>query len=416
MADIRKRNGKKGTSYQVRYASKASKTGYAFKTFQTLKEARHFIESGKSQQDQYITDKSINSIHQAVQKWLDICEKEGTDGNDPVTLYTLKNYQYFSKYMRAYPWSKPIQELQPPDIVEFRSWLMTNAPSRYVARKTLTYFHSVLREMALRGHVSSNVASGISIATSSRYQQPVTPPSVEDFYKLLAAADRLANSKNLQIARAWERYRPMLYLAADTGMRPGEYIALPTFNVSRNEVKVDRAIERNGHRISVTKTPSGWRYIDLSPVTADMVIHYIDNLAASNPPDFVFPTSTGKWQSITNWRKLGFAAACFEAGLVEKVERNGKIAERPKYAPYDLRHFFASMLIERRLNLKRIQKLMGHSNITTTLNIYGHLIERAEESEEDKFGLMESLDQNSCGKSVARNRKTPDLEPFNTAF
>ena len=60
------------------------------------------------------------------------------------------------------------------------------------------------------------------------------------------------------------------------------------------------------------------------------------------------------------------------------------------------------MLIEQRVNLKRIQKLMGHSNITTTLNIYGHLIERAEESEEGKLGLMARLGQKSCGKSVAK--------------
>lgn len=40
---------------------------------------------------------------------------------------------------------------------------------------------------------------------------------MEEFYALLTAADSLANSKNAQIARAWERNRPMLYLAGDTG-------------------------------------------------------------------------------------------------------------------------------------------------------------------------------------------------------
>lgn len=102
-----------------------------------------------------------------------------------------------------------------------------------------------------------------------------------------------------------------------------------------------------------------------------MVTHYGKNLAAKNKFDLVFPTSWGTWQSRGNRRKLGFAAVCFEAGLVEKVERKGKVIERPNYSPYDLRHFYASMLIEQCVNLKRIQKLMGHSNVTTTLNIYG---------------------------------------------
>ena len=62
------------------------------------------------------------------------------------------------------------------------------------------------------------------------------------------------------------------------------------------------------------------------------------------------------------------------------------------------------MLIEQRVNLKRIQTLMGHSNITTTLNVYGHLIERAEASEEAKIGMLARLSENSCGKFVARDR------------
>ena len=33
------------------------------------------------------------------------------------------------------------------------------------------------------------------------------------------------------------------------------------------------------------------------------------------------------------------------------------------------------MLIEKKANLKKIQTLMGHTNIETTLNVYGHLLE-----------------------------------------
>jgi integrase len=115
----------------------------------------------------------------------------------------------------------------------------------------------------------------------------------------------------------------------------------------------------------------------------------------------VFPTSSGNWQSVSNWRKLGFSAVCYEAGLIEQVEQDGKIIERPKYSPYDLRHFYASILIEQRVNLKRIQKLMGHSNIATTLNIYGHLIERAEASQQEKSGLIARLNPISCGECPA---------------
>lgn len=401
MADIRKRTGNKGTTYQVRYASLGSKSGYAYATFETLKEARAFVESGRTQSQEGAIDYTVKTVPEAIERWLQICEKEGTDGNEPVTAFTLKHYRYFAAFMQGYAWDKPLSMLQAPDIVRFRSWLLSHCPSRYLARKTLTYFQTVMKEMALRGHIGSNVAAGITVGTSSRYEQPVTPPTVAEVQALLMAADRLANSRNLQIAKAWRRNRPMLYLAADTGMRPGEYLALPRFNVSPTEVKIDRAVERSGHKISVTKTPAGWRWIDLSPDTADMVMHYADNYAPENKYDLVFPTATGRWQAVSNWRKQAFAAACLEAGLVEVVEVDGKFVERVKFSPYDLRHFYASMLIESRVNLKRIQKLMGHTNIATTLNIYGHLIERAEIDDRDKIGLLARLDQNTCGGSVA---------------
>lgn len=390
MADIRKREGKNGTTYQVRYPSPGSKTGYAYETFKTRKEALAYRENSAARR-LFTGSGNKLSVSEAVDQWLRICEKEGTDGNEPVTEYTLKTYRYFADFMRRYGWPKSLQALQPTDIVAFRSWLLENCPSRYVARRTLSYFHTALDEMTLRGEMAANVASGVTISATSRYHQPITPPSLDEFKALLAAADKLANSKDLRVSQAWERYRPMIYLAGDTGMRPGEYLGLPAFNVSKTEVKVDRAVERSGKKISVTKTPAGWRWIDLSPQTADMVLHYARHHATTNKHDLVFPTASGSWQSITNWRKLGFAAVCFEAGLVEEVNVAGKVVERPKYAPYDLRHFYASMLIDRRTNLKRIQQLMGHSNITTTLNIYGHLIEKSESKSEAVPGLISTL-------------------------
>lgn len=392
MADIRVRDGKKGKTYQVRYANAAVAGGYAYATFGTRKEALAFRDTSGGRKGPSAMQPGVKLVSDAVEKWLDICKEEGTDGNEPVTSYTLTTYEYFADLMKAYPWPKRFAELMPPDIVEFRSWLLKNAPSRYVARRTLSYFTNAVSEMSLRGYIGSNIAKGITISSASRYDQPVTPPTVAQFKAILAAADKLANSKNEQIAKAWRRNRPMIYLAGDTGMRPGEYLALPRFNVGKDEVKVDRALERSGEKISVTKTPAGWRTIDLSPDVADMVRHYFQKHAPDSDHELVFPTKSGGWQSITNWRKLGFAAACIEAGLyTEEKDKHGDVAERPIFAPYDLRHFYASMLIEKRVNLKRIQKLMGHTNITTTLNIYGHLIEKAESKADDRISLIASL-------------------------
>jgi len=68
MSDIRKRVGKKGTTYQVRYPSKTTKSGYAFATFNTRKEALAFVESGKTRRGNGITDSSIRTVPQAIDK------------------------------------------------------------------------------------------------------------------------------------------------------------------------------------------------------------------------------------------------------------------------------------------------------------------------------------------------------------
>ena len=126
-----------------------------------------------------------------------------------------------------------------------------------------------------------------------------------------------------------------------------------------------------------------------------MVKHYAEHHAVRSEHDLIFPTSSGKWQSTDNWRKRGFYAACSEAGLVKKVMQDGRIVEKPKFKPYDLRHFYASALIEQRHNLKRIQKLRGHEDIQTTLNVYGHLIEKVESEKDEKAGMLSAIGINS---------------------
>ena len=393
MADIRKRKGPKGITYQVRYPTKATKSGYAYKTFLTLKEAREFRESGEMKKRvSALANGRILSVDEGVDKWLEVCEKEGRDDRDPVTAFTLKGYRYRGKIIKAYPWPKSLPELAPPDVVEFRSWLKRNYP-RAMSHSVLSSFHSMILEMKLRNVIVHDIAAGISIREKARTDEPVTIPSEKDVLELLKAADRLANSKNRWIQRTWERYRPILYLAADSGMRPQEYLAVADSSVKDKGVQVSRAIERSGDKLSVPKTAAGRRFVELSPEVYGMVRHYAENHTTENDYDLVFPTSTGRWQLPENWRKRGFSAACLEAGLTVSEEIDGETIVRPKYAPYDLRHFYASVLIASRRDLKTIQTLMGHEDIKTTLNVYGHLLQRADSGESSR-GMLASLRAN----------------------
>lgn len=113
-------------------------------------------------------------------------------------------------------------------------------------------------------------------------------------------------------------------------------------NVSDRGVTVDRALDADGKKISVTKTAAGRRFIDLNQTTLDLLAGYMAGPVDKNPHDLVFPTSKGSWVSTNNWRRRGFMVACEKAGLVDVETVDGKEVEVPRYKPYDLRHFYAT--------------------------------------------------------------------------
>ena len=180
------------------------------------------MEGGSIRDSARASSRDSRTVAQATDLWLKACEREGINGREPVTDYTLQNYRYRADFIKAYDWTKTTGDVGPPDIVAFRSWLLGEEISRDLAGKVLSSLHSVMKEMVIRGHLLHNPVTGISIRAESRYQEPVVIPTQREIVKLLQAADQLANSKNKLTARTWQRYRPMLYLAVDSGMRPQE--------------------------------------------------------------------------------------------------------------------------------------------------------------------------------------------------
>ena len=87
-----------------------------------------------------------------------------------------------------------------------------------------------------------------------------------------------------------------------------------------------------------------------------------------------------------------------------EVRGNGETILLKHYTPYSLRHFFASMLIEKNKSLKYIQTVMGHETIKMTFDVYGHIIRRKETDElNEDGGILHYVTADSCGNSVASN-------------
>src|SRR5690606_11312168 len=133
----------------------------------------------------------------------------------------------------------------------------------------------------------------------------------------------------------------------------------------------------------------------------------LEDWRAQCPPSalgLVFPTGSGRPMALTNFRAGAWDPLMKEAGLTVETQKAGKVVTVPRYAPYALRHYFASKLIEGGHDLKSIQAAMGHSKIEITFNVYGHLIRGREEKNRQ---MAEDLAHSvlgttiSCGKSVA---------------
>lgn len=302
MTDIRKRVGRKGVTYQVRYPTKGAKTGYAYKSFATMKEARQYVERELPLHRAKRHD-TIRTVDQAIARWLDTCSAEGRQGRDPVSLATKADYAYRASMMKMYAWNKDIHELEAPDITAFRSWLLTTY-TRDQAKKVLSSFHSVVLEMVAQGVMTTDPAAGITIQ-ESRYKEPVQIPSVEEVQTILRSADALANHKNYWIAKAWERYRSMIYLAADSGMRPQEYLALPVSSLMEHGVQITQALDRS-NKIGPTKTRAGRRYIPVDRDTLGMIKSHAKDYEKGRPNQLVFPGDSGGHQRYNNYLRRGW--------------------------------------------------------------------------------------------------------------
>lgn len=376
MSDIRKRTGAKGTTYQVRYPSKATKSGYAYATFDTMKEARAFSENLGAVKEAPMGAKL--DVPSAVDRWLDICEKIGRDGRETVEPETLKEYKRRAQVMKRFSWTKPLHELEQADIVHFRTWLLENV-TRDLARRTLSSFHSVLIEMKLQGMIKDDPAAHITIRSGGRYEDDndeVEIPSDQEVRDILAATETL-RSKNEYMAKCWARYKPMIHLAVFSGMRPSEYRGLPWANVGNGIIQVKQRADKTG-LIGPVKSKAGRRTLHISPKVTDMILEWRASCPKSEA-DLVFPTDTGKPILLSNFATGAWSPLLREAGLVVPEKTGGKVILKPKYTPYCLRHYQASKLIEKNKDAKYIQSFMGHSDIQITYNTYGHLMKDRED-------------------------------------
>ena len=180
---------------------------------------------------------------------------------------------------------------------------------------------------------------------------------------------------------------PVIYIMIHTGMRLGETISLRWCDVNLFERYIDvnhdvtyyaREGERAGYHASDgTKTVAGIRKIPIDEKVADAFVMERKMLESKGIKcvqeidgytDFVFLNKNGKIfnQSSIN-RELAKIVESYNCSISED---DNEFREIPHITCHSLRHTYATILCERGVNLKVMQMLLGHKDISTTMDIY----------------------------------------------
>lgn len=175
-----------------------------------------------------------------------------------------------------------------------------------------------------------------------------------------------------------QRYRALVYLAVDSGMRWSELVGLrrAKLDLNRGKVRVTEQMIRLESKEWLRKEPktaAGVRSISISREAAAIVAEHIDRFATPGLDSLVFPNKAGNPLISSSFgQHYYFRPALRSVGLECRF--------------HDLRHTSVALAIAEGAHPKAIQTRMGHSSIKVTLDRYGHLFPELDEAIAVGFG------------------------------
>jgi integrase len=185
---------------------------------------------------------------------------------------------------------------------------------------------------------------------------------------------------------------PIYHLAAETGFRPEEYLALQWKDCRLDDdpptVTVERVVVdfkgRGGWTFADPKTIKSARTLPITRELAGLlerhkaVIAELKERAGDkwSEYDLIFPSRFGCpiKQDVTG---RVFKTIC------EKLRW-----EKGRYCAYSLRHAMASLALLRNVNLKVISERLGHASIKTTADVYAHVVPSLQEAATEEIGSI----------------------------
>ncbi len=175
----------------------------------------------------------------------------------------------------------------------------------------------------------------------------------------------------------FSRYYEGIYILFKTGMRISEFCGLTISDIDfkNHSINVNHQLQKRaavGYYIEETKTESGKRVLPMTPDVEECFKKIINN---RKPPKaepmidgrtgFLYFDRDGSVIYSLHWEH-------YFKHIVQKYNKT-YIVQIPKITPHVCRHTYCSNMAKSGMNPKTLQYLMGHSDISVTLNTYTHV-------------------------------------------
>lgn len=181
----------------------------------------------------------------------------------------------------------------------------------------------------------------------------------------------------IQADEHFSRYYDGIYILFHTGLRISEFCGLTIGDIDFKEMRinVDHQLQRKRdmtYVVEPTKTTSGTRMIPMTKEVADCFRRILANRIKPKVEPmidgytgFLFLDKNEMPMVALHWEK-------YFKHILDKYNSIYKV-QLPKITPHVCRHTFCSNMAKSGMNPKTLQYIMGHSDISVTLNTYSHV-------------------------------------------
>ena len=267
--------------------------------------------------------------------------------------YTRESYKTDLYLLAKYYKGKNIKNLNKEDIQEY---LRKNDKSSKTKARYLTSINNFYKYLVENNLISKNPCDGIKM--------PKLEKKLPDYLTI----EEVDNLLNIRASTAYElRNKAMLETLYATGMRISELVNLTMSNLFLED-----------HLIKVFGKGSKERLVPIGDTAIAALEEYLkfgrEELLGTKSSEYVFISS--RHTNITRQAFFKYIKKlCQEKGIKKNI------------SPHILRHSFATHLLNNGADLRVVQDLLGHSDISTT-QIYTHLSNEKLEQEYEKHPLL----------------------------